>query len=253
MLAKRVRRFLLVTSAIALVLPGAATAASSKYPDLGMAPLSDIDAVTTGDGRHLLRFSATIVNVGSGAFEVDASRLNSTAVFEASQRLYDDGGGSSSISTPAVQLAFAGDGHSHWHVVNLESYELRRLDNGVKVGTSAKSGFCFYETTAYRLSLPGAPSSGAYDGSGCGTPESTTLRMGLSVGWGDMYPSYLPDQYIDITDLPNGKYRLYAEADASNWFAESNDSNNFTWTDIAISSRKNGSVRVRVIARGPAA
>jgi subtilase family serine protease len=37
-----------------------------------------------------------------------------------------------------------------------------------------------------------------------------------------------PDQYIDITGLKSGRYRLQATADASNWFTESNESNNTT-------------------------
>jgi len=34
-------------------------------------------------------------------------------------------------------MYFAGDGHTHWHVRDLETYELIRSDNGSKVGTGA--------------------------------------------------------------------------------------------------------------------
>lgn len=253
MMGKRLRRVLLFVAVASLVLPGGVTAATPRYPDLGMAALSDIYLTTTFDGRRLLLFSATIVNVGSGQFELVASRADSSSTFQVSQRIFDDGGTSSNVSTPGAELVFAGDGHTHWHVRDLESYELRRLDNGVKVGTGAKAGFCFFDTTAYRLSLAGAPSSPVYGSSGCGSMNSTNLQMGISVGWGDRYGFTLPDQYIDITGLANGKYRLYAEADAAGWFTESNETNNFTWTDIAISTKRNGTVSVRVIGRGPSA
>ena len=39
--------------------------------------------------------------------------------------------------------------------------------------------------------------------------------MGLSVGWGDTYPLTLPDQYIDITAVTPGRYRLNVTADAA--------------------------------------
>ena len=56
--------------------------------------------------------------------------------------------------------------------------------------------------------------------------------MGLSVGWGDRYQWNLPDQYIDITELPAGQYRLLAIADPSNWFVETIETNNSTWVDL---------------------
>jgi len=65
---------------------------------------------------------------------------------------------------------------------------------------------------------PGVPSSQVY--TGCGkNPNTLRVRMGLSRGWGDLYRSSLPDQYIDITGLVSGSYRLTATADAANWFS----------------------------------
>ncbi len=80
------------------------------------------------------------------------------------------------------------------------------------------------------------------------TGEELQVLMGLSIGWGDEYPYYLSDQYVDITGLPNGKYRLKVTADYKGEFVESDDSNNFTWVDISL---RNG--RVSVLAYGPSA
>ena len=71
--------------------------------------------------------------------------------------------------------------------------------------------------------------------------------MGLSRGWGDRYSYWLPDQYIDVAGLTSGRYRLQATADASNWFLESDESNNFTWVDIQISGNS-----LSVVGYGPA-
>lgn len=220
-------------------------------PDLGMAPLSDISIHKVGgrrsDGPTQLRFSATIVNIGSLPLELAALRADENSPFSVVQRL-----GGTDVPTPAVSLVFGGDGHSHWHVNNLERYDLVRLDNGVKVGTSTKSGFCFYDTTYYRT-LPGTPSQGVYHSAGCGTQESLAVTMGLSIGWGDRYPATLPDQYIDITGLANGRYRLVAEADPANWFAETDETNNATWVDLSIVTNKGGKTKLRIHGFGPAA
>ena len=79
--------------------------------------------------------------------------------------------------------------------------------------------------------------------------------MGISVGWGDRYGSGLPDQYIDVTDLNSGNYRLIATADAGNRFAESNETNNTTWVDLKLTlnhkGKGSGGNKVNVIGYGP--
>lgn len=227
----------------------AAAAAEPLRTDLGMARLSDFKVATTAGGQKQLRFSATIVNVGAGPFELHADRPSTSDDWAVRQRTYFSDG-SSTDSAVQVGQVFGGDGHSHWHIKDLENYELRRLDNGSKVGTGMKSGFCFFDTTAHRLTLPGAPQSPQYGSASCGTQDSLSVSMGLSVGWGDKYPWSLPDQYIDITALSNGKYRLEATADAAGVFSESNESNNATWVDLQLSSRK-GVTSVKVLRYGP--
>lgn len=142
---------------------------------------------------------------------------------------------------------YAGDGHNHWHVRNLERYALTRLDNGVKVGTGAKHGFCFFDN--YRYGSTHDPFYTAASGA-CGYGSSSALRvkMGLSVGWGDIYSWKLPDQCIDITGLSSGKYRLTGVADQSDWFSEEDDTNNFTWVDLQLT--RDGA---RVLQYGPSA
>jgi hypothetical protein len=249
------RRLLAVTLGVAAIaaLPASTAAAAPRYPDLGMARLSDIYLTLPGGGAKHLRFSATIVNVGAGPFELIASRPGPSADFSVSQRIYDSDGSSVLVSTPGAGLTLGGDGHNHWHVNSLERYELRRLDNGVKVGTSSKSGFCFFDTGPYRTALPGAPGSAVYTGAGCGDAGSLSVTMGLSVGWGDTYPWTLPDQYIDVSNLSGGKYRLVAEADPFGWFSESSRQNNSTWVDLALTTNRKGTTRVKILGYGPSA
>ena len=199
-----------------------AGAAVGGLPDLGMAQLSNLRVDKLSDGRRVLRFSSVIVNVGAGAFELHGSRASGAdSTMSVVQRVYDGQGGYSDTGSPAA-MVFGGDGHSHWHVRDLESSELDRLDNGTKVGTGGKLGFCFFDNTAYRTTLSGAPQSPVY--TGCGDTTSLQVTMGLSIGWGDLYKYTLPDQFIDITGLSAGRYRLLVTADRQGWFAESNES-----------------------------
>jgi len=239
--------------ALAVVQP-ARTADTLAYPDLAMARLADIDIVNVS-GQLQLRFSATIVNVGPGPFELNATRPNVTSGFSVVQKVYGTGT-SASIPLPGVDLVWGGDGHVHWHVRNLETYELDRLDNGAKVGTGLKGGFCFFDNVVFNTSLPGAPAAAVYvPGTVCGQGDqnASTVRMGLSVGYGDRYGSNLPDQFIDVTTLTSGNYRLYATADQNGLFTESNENNNQTWVDLKlqISDKGKGSSKARVIGYGP--
>jgi hypothetical protein len=232
---------------LALSRPPAAKAAGDRLPDLGMARLRDLSIdTTTVPGRRLLRFTTIIVNIGAGPFETIGSRpTTSTAQMAVKQRIYNSAGSSRQVSTPAVMF-WAGDGHDHWHIRDIEAYRLTRLDNGRRVGTGAKHGFCYFDNTPYRLWLPGAPSYSIYGG--CGTSGDLTVTTGLSVGWGDTYPAGIAFQWIDITGLKSGRYRLRATADPANWFAETNNTNNSTWVNIRLTNSG-----VRAVAYGPAA
>jgi hypothetical protein len=221
-----------------------AGAATDRMPDLRMAHPKGLQIQNT-DGRKLLRFDSIVVNVGAGPFELHGQRAADASTMTTTQRVFDDAGAHRDVPTAAT-MYFGGDGHYHWHVRDLEDFELVRLDSGKLVGTGAKHGFCFFDNYPYGSGAPAhyTPSSGA-----CGGGISATqTRMGLSVGWGDIYGRNLPDQYIDITGLASGRYRLRATADADNWFLETNNANNFSWIEIQIKANK-----VTIVRYGPGA
>ena len=141
-----------------------------------------------------------------------------------------------------ASLVWGGDGHSHWHIRDLENYELDRLDNGSKVGTGRRAASASSTRPSSGSRFPVRRPRQVYTpGSVCGQNNAaTSLRMGISVGWGDRYGSSLPDQYIDVTDLNSGNYRLLATADAGNRFAESDETNNTTWVDLKLTLNHKG-------------
>jgi uncharacterized repeat protein (TIGR01451 family) len=215
----------LVGPAPARALPG------DQLPDLVILPQTDIRIENSG-GRRLLRFTTVIANNGVGGFQV-RGRRGSTAEPEmtTSQRIFNSSGGFRDVATTA-KMFWAGDGHNHWHVRDLQRTILLRMSDGIEVGAIAKSGYCFYDNYRYRLTLPGAPQNPVY--TGCGVQSALGVNMGLSVGWGDEYSYFLAYQWVDITGLVDGQYRLITIADATNWFAETNEINNSTSKDIQI-------------------
>jgi hypothetical protein len=225
-----------------------ATRAADRLSDLGLDRLSEIQ-IEISNGRTLLRFTSVIVNVGQGPFEVRGQRASTTdASMSMTQRIYDAVGGWRDVPKSAV-MQYSGDGHDHWHVRALETSELFTPDGSALV-RGHKQGFCFWDNAEHRLDLPGAPVLPVYRRAGCGDHTALTVAMGLSIGWGDAYAFTLGDQYVDITGVADGPYRLVVTADPVNWFRESNETNNLTWVDLEL---RNGGHEVNVLAYGPSA
>lgn len=227
--------------------PPAASAAGEAVPDLAMAPLNGF-RIQTINGRRLLRFTAMMVNVGAGIFEVRGSRPSTSNPMVMSQVLYESSdrnlGVARQIRTGAVGK-WSGDGHDHWHVQEMMRYDLWG-SSGTQRG--AKVGFCFLDSDAYQLSLPGARSTPYYRNAMCGnSPSALSNTMGLSIGWGDEYTWDLAYQWVDITNLPSGSYTLRAKVDPYGYFLEQNEANQCAYTRISWTS---GSNAVTVQSRG---
>lgn len=220
---------------------------TDRLPDLAMGRPLDLRLVKT-NGKRRLRFTGVIVNVGAGPFETRAYRKSlKTRTMVVRQRIYDSAGGHRTIVTPAV-VKYAGDGHDHWHVQRVAGYELfADTGEGPVLRRGAKVGFCFFDTRLRRSSLPRAPKTRRYLEKGCGTRNSHSIRIGLSVGWADIYPWNFAWQWVDVTGLPAGRYLLKLSADPEGAFVERRETNNCNWTRIQIP--RTGS-KVTVLERG---
>ena len=214
--------------------PPPARAGSEAIPDLAMAQLQDF-RIQWVNGRRLLRFTAMMVNVGAGHFELSGHRTSAARPMIMRQVIYETSSHSSPISrripTDAV-AKYSGDGHNHWHVQEMMRYDLWGGDERLR---GAKVGFCFLDSDPWNLSLPGA--SGAYyRGSWCKTdPAALHNRMGISIGWGDEYEWYLAWQWVDITGLPSGTYTLRAMVDPYGYFLEQREANQCSYARLGIS------------------
>lgn len=223
-----------------LLAPAGVEAASDRLPDLRSARIGDLRIVRS-DGRTYLRFTSEFRNYGAGPFEIRGSRPSRTAAFDIDQVIYRSDGHTRRVDSPAT-VAYAGDGHDHYHVRRMMSYHLWSTSGTLR---DRKIGFCFFDTNPRYLSLPRAPSRRHYVQSTCGTRTSLSIRSGLSVGWGDRYPWNFAYQWIDITGLPAGTYTLRSAVDLFGQFVESSDANNCAYARISIRG-----TTVRVLGSG---
>ncbi len=86
--------------------------------------------------------------------------------------------------------------HGHFHFQTFARYELRRRGETTTLLPGQKRSFCVEDTK---------PDTAATPRRYCCAPGVTcelTGTQGVQPGWGDLYPSNLPCQWIDITELP---------------------------------------------------
>jgi hypothetical protein len=242
----RILLALILTLPVAALTPPAARAAEDRLPNLQMVPLHDLEIEAASGGRRLLRFTTIMWNVGSGPLEVFSKRPSTSDPWTVWQRIYNTEGGARGTRTTA-SLLYAVDGHDHWHVRDMMTYELWPTDAPTTVRRGVKTGFCFFDTTPVDRSLPGAPQSSYYRQEWCGTRNSTYQHSGISIGWGDRYPWFFAYQWVDVTGLPSGDYLLRATVDQPNHFRESNELDNCSYVRIRISATSSA---VTVLGRG---
>jgi len=219
-------------------------------PDLAPAPQRNV-LTRKVKGRWRIFFNTNIVNVGKGAFILRSKRPEGGNWRTEQDVPYSEEG----AKTVPIQapLVWGGDGHEHWHVIRVAAVSLVPLGPSGRVVSDAKPrvdtkvGFCFYDHTHL---LPRGPEDDQYSAHGCGHRDDTLIGMGLSPGWEDVYLQTLPGQSIDVTGLPDGKYRLLTVIDEQRRFHEASRQNNRTWIDLEIQTTPQGVAAPR-IGTGP--
>jgi hypothetical protein len=179
---------------------------------------------TTLPGRRLLRLSTSTPNLGVGPLEIRGSTVISADRQDVVQRVYRSDG--TFWERPAGTSTYH-TSHAHIHFDDWAVYRLRMRQSessgGDVVATGAKTSFCLRDL----VSLPTAAPSPRYET--CGQAV-----QGISPGWADVYDLELPDQWIDITHVPNGNYWLECEVDPDNRILESAERNNVARIPIVL-------------------
>jgi hypothetical protein len=184
---------------------------------------------STSPGKTLLRFSSAVPNIGSGPLEIRSESHGTGHHHEPSvfQRVYNDAGGYTDHASGSFVWHEA---HGHIHFEAFMQTNLRAVTEGDGVGDLVVSGFktsfMLEDSTVYNNTLPGHPSTRGY--------YRTGTLQGISVGWADVYHRNLPDQWIDVTNVPAGTYWLESIVDPENNIRESNEDNNITRIQVTI-------------------
>jgi hypothetical protein len=126
--------------------------------------------------RRLLRFSTSIVNLGTAAASVPNS--------DERPELYE---------FDAC--------HRHEHLTGFAGYALRD-GQGQDVVVGRKQGFYLVD---YHRQCPDAAPYFEW-----------SMQMGISPGWADIYVADIPCQWIDVTGVPDGTYTLRVGVDEQN-------------------------------------
>ena len=186
------------------------------------------DAVMLEGGTTLL-FSTTSWNAGDGPLELRAGETSGLVGPDFKQnvyqRVYLSGGGFYDRLAGTFEWH---PEHDHFHFQDYALYTLQPVNApGGSQRTSSKTTFCVVDNTRVDTTLPRAPGGAVY--TTCGPSV-----QGMSVGWGDTYPYYLPGQSIDFTGNPSGDYKLSIEIDPKNQLLEISDGDNISCVLLRI-------------------
>jgi hypothetical protein len=154
--------------------------------------------------RTLLRFDGTIINRGNRDFVLDAN-------------------------DPLLEFD---ECHGHEHLSEILAYELFStsgnpvfVEGGTAVGR--KQSFCMMDTYPVNDVITSGTSAGKF----------TCENQGISAGWADLYESSLECQFLDITGVPDGEYRLRISVNPDSIYDELDYANNVEEIPLEISGK----------------
>lgn len=222
--------------AVALLAPQVSLAqppATPLLPDLTVdeTRMTDHQMVTNVLPGHVhLRFSNATPNIGDGPLYLSAvppTNPNDTTQ-PVNQFIFDSNGGHTERLAGTFEYH---PSHNHTHVDDWAVYRLREVLEADGVGDIVaegdKTSFCLLDTNVYDDSLPNAAPNKFFTDCGNGT-------QGISVGWEDLYTKQVPDQWIDITNVPDGTYWLESVVDPDDHMLEKDETNNTKRIKITI-------------------
>jgi hypothetical protein len=206
-----------------------------NYPDLSdIIPLGQISIAGSGTNR-MFQYTHDTFNGGRGPLEIQPVYNPASGNYQGYQHIYFYQSGTwTLVRTIPVAGAFVFDaahGHFHFPFASYGLYSANADETiGAPVAPSTKTGFCIADSFIYDPTLPNAGAFGNWGS--CNDPTSV---RGLSIGAVDEYDQTDEGQAIAIGNLPDGHYWLRSMVDPYDYLAESNETNNETDVEVAIS------------------
>lgn len=206
---------------------------ADRLPDLVAPPPANpamaVESLADGQSHLLLRFSGYIHNAGEGPLEIRGSNPSGGVMTDSWQRIYQQGGGFRDDHSRHPRITFENaDGHEHWHVQAAARFSLWNEAGTAETAPAAKVGFCLEDVERIDAFAPSTP---AYDSNATEycrqyQPGASNVLEGISPGWQDVYGSKLPFQWVDVSDVAPGQYRLGGQVDPNDIVIESNEADN---------------------------
>jgi len=203
---------------------------------------------------HCLRWDQGEFNFGSGPFELHnyPDLGGGTPIHpnnDMYQRVYRSDGSAEEF---AVGKGTFSQAHGHMHMLGFSDARLYGInadgspDN--QVAAAADKGICvtdvdngrFAETNDSPLGFPvlgSCDQASHQDPNDPLFPNASFFQMGISVGWADLYPWFIADQYIDVTHIPDGNYLLVVEINATKRILEQSYDDSTATACVTISNQ----------------
>ena len=198
----------------------------SDAPD-GQSPPEVYSNMPAGvDSWLIVRFDGYITNVGDGPLDIFGNPQVPGGMVQRARTGTDW----TTVGSPLDVKYETADGHDHFHLKRAVEYALYSADADpaarTKVAPGSKVGFCLFDTEPVLADQDDQ----FYDFTvshfcETGNPGATSLRMGVSRGWRDVYSRSLQFQYVNVSNVPPGRYLLGATADPDNQIVETNEVN----------------------------
>ena len=194
---------------------------SLLLPNLVADPPEEV-RVYTRAGHRRVEFATNVGNTGDGPLILQAGELPAAPghTVDAMQVILRTDGSKCVHRAGTMRLSDSGE---RWSYGNFADFELRRDDplTGEVVASSSKPAFCLVDSEPLR----GAENNPHQYELHCTDPIG---RMGISVGYKDVYSRVVPTQWIDLDADPGktiepGTYYLVNIADPSNHLWEKDD------------------------------
>jgi hypothetical protein len=214
--------------------PTAQAASPDLLPDLvADAPVNPqpLQVALLGDGQNhlLLRFGGLLHNIGAGPLEIRGANPVNGAMSTTGQRIYraDSTYHDDNSRRPRIEYETT-DGHDHWHLKNAARFSLWNEAGTAEVAPGSKVGFCLEDGERVDSFAPASPTYSETQIQRCreGQLSPSNVVEGISPGWQDVYGPNVPFQWVDITDVAPGNYRLGSQMDPDDFVLESNEANN---------------------------
>ena len=241
-------------------------------------PSCYVSEVQEENARLCLRFDQIFANTGQGPMELRFSVPAGTtpALTSVFQRIYWSDGASHFEDRPAGQVVWH-DAHQHYHFASfgisrlwaidtatgkqkgnspVRERKLKRMPKQNQVSAGRKVSFCLADTEIDAWAKKG-DGARTYIAPDCLFPAFAAGGLdhyvqGITPGWGDIYDYYLPDQYIDVFNVPNGDYILENVGDPDGKLAEVSETNNCSSIRIRLQNLSTANPSVQILGPGPA-